>query len=157
MDNHVRQGISEPVALPPADIMECIVVTPEATVRDGSAQFVALPLFDGEIGILPLHANMIGRLGFGEMRIMEGGKTDRFFVDGGFVQVLNNIIYVLTNRAIPADKVDAEAAREQLAAARARPAHTPELQALRDRFETQARAQLRVAQRAHGGSSSPGH
>ncbi len=49
--------------------LHCIVVTPEQTVLDEPADFVALPLFDGEIGIAPGHSPMIGRLGYGEMRI----------------------------------------------------------------------------------------
>ena len=46
--------------------MRCIVVTPEKTVVDEPAEFVALPLFDGEIGISPRHSPMIGRLGCGD-------------------------------------------------------------------------------------------
>ena len=135
----------------PTDVLECIVVTPEAMMlRDDTAVFVALPLYDGEIGIAPLHAPMIGRLGYGEMRINSGdGKIERFYVDGGFVQVVNNIVYVMTNRAVPAAKVNSATAAEQLKAARhRRPTPTPELLAIRDRLESQARGQLWVAKRA---------
>src|SRR6186997_507094 len=96
-------------------ILECIVVTPEATVLQTPAQFVALPLFDGELGVAPGHSPFIGRLGFGELRVTEGGVTRRFYVDGGFVQVANNIVSVLTNNAIPAEKLSAAVAREHLA------------------------------------------
>ncbi len=103
-------------------VMMCIVVTPEATVRESPAQFVALPLFDGEIGIAPGHSPMIGRLGYGELRITEGGQTSRFYVNGGFVQVTGNVVSVLTNRAIPAEQLDAQSAAAQLeAVASARP------------------------------------
>ena len=44
-------------------VMQCIVVTPERTLYDRPADFVALCLFDGEIGIAPGHTPMIGRLG----------------------------------------------------------------------------------------------
>ncbi len=128
--------------------LQCVIVTPEATVREGSAQFVAVPLFDGELGIAPLHAPMIGRLGFGELRILDGGKTERLYVDGGFVQVTGNTVYILTNRAIPAEKIERSTAEEQLKTARAKPATTAELLAVRERQVSQARAQLRVAQRA---------
>ncbi len=136
-------------------ILTIIVVTPEATVRESPAQFVVVPLYDGELGIAPGHSAMIGRLGYGEMRIVEGGKTERYYIDGGFVQVSNNVVSVLTNRAVPAAQVDAQAAAEQLAAARHRPAHTPELMAIRERIELQARAQIRVAARA--GHHAPSH
>ena len=45
-----------------------VVVTPERTLFDELVEFVALPLFDGELGILPGRSPMIGRLGFGELR-----------------------------------------------------------------------------------------
>jgi F-type H+-transporting ATPase subunit epsilon len=128
--------------------LNVIVVTPETTVLEKSAEFVALPLFDGEIGIAPGHSPMIGRLGYGELRIRTGSSTETLYVDGGFVQVANNIVSVLTNRALPAEALDAQVAADQLAAARNRKANTDELLAIRDRIESQARAQLRVATRA---------
>jgi F-type H+-transporting ATPase subunit epsilon len=132
--------------------LQCIVVTPETTVRDQMADFVALPLYDGEIGIAPGHSPMIGRLGYGEMRIREGQHTSRYYVDGGFVEVSNNVVSVLTNRAVPADALDAEVAAEQLATARQRPANTPELMQIRDRLVKQARAQLHIAgKKSRGG------
>ncbi len=141
-------------------ILTVIVVTPEATVRESPAQFVVVPLYDGELGIAPSHSAMIGRLGYGEMRIVEGGRTDRYYVDGGFVQVSHNVVSVLTNRAVPAAQIDGEAATEQLNAARHRPAHTPELLAIRERVELQARAQIRVAARVGkpaGSHAGAGH
>jgi F-type H+-transporting ATPase subunit epsilon len=127
--------------------LRLVVVTPEATLLDESADFVALPLFDGEIGIAPLHSPLIGRLGYGEMRQVVGDQTRHFYVDGGFVQVVDNVVSVLTNRAMPATNLDRAVAAEQLTAARNRPAHSPEQMAIRDRIEAQARAQLRVAAR----------
>jgi F-type H+-transporting ATPase subunit epsilon len=139
--------------------LNLIIVTPESTVLETAADFVALPLYDGEIGILPGRAPLIGRLGYGELRIETGGQTTRFYVDGGFVQVADNVISVLTNRAVPASALDAKVARELLEAAKARKADTDELIAIRDRLERQARAQLRVAERAGsgGGASRAAH
>ena len=127
------------------DSLRCVVVTPEETVLEGEASFVALPLFDGEVGIARDHSPMIGRLGFGEMRLRSNGDTTRYYVDGGFVQVDDNLVSVLTNRAIPIDAVDGEAAQEQLAEALGRSASGDEEIAMRDRLLLQARAQLRIA------------
>lgn len=127
--------------------LNCIVVTPEETKVDEKAEFVAVTLFDGELGIAPGHSPMIGRLGFGEMRLKSGGQTRRYYIDGGFVQVADNIVSVLTSRAISADQLDGEAAREQLSSAMERTANSPELMEIRDRSVAQARAQLRVSQR----------
>ena len=128
--------------------LQCIVVTPEATILDQVADFVALPLYDGEIGIAPGHSPMIGRLGYGELRVRTGGQQIRYYIDGGFVQVADNVVSVLTNRAVPAEKLDPAVAQEHLATARAKPATSEETLAQREKLETQARAQLRVAARA---------
>ncbi len=129
--------------------LHCIVVTPEETSLETEADFIALPLFDGEIGIAPLHSPMIGRLGYGEMRIRNGSATTSYYLDGGFVQVVNNVVSVLTNRAVPAKKLDPAVAETQLLEAQQRPANTDELLAIRDRLVAQSRAQLRVARRAN--------
>ena len=128
--------------------VQCIVVTPERTVLDREAEFVALPLYDGEIGIAPGHSPLIGRLGCGELRILRDEGQDQIYVEGGFVQVLGGVVSVLTGRAVAGKDLDEAVAQEQLDAARGRPANTPDLMAMRDRAVTQARAQLRVAQRA---------
>lgn len=127
--------------------LQLVVVTPEATVLEAAVDFAALPLYDGEIGILPGRSPMIGRLGYGELRFTSGGQASRYYVDGGFVQVAGNVVSVLTNRAMPVSDIDRQAAEEQLAAARARKAHSEELLAIRDRLERQARAQIRLADR----------
>ena len=80
--------------------------------------------------------------------VKSGGTTTRWYIDGGFVEVADNVVSVLTNRAVPAAKVDPQAAEAQLAAATHKPAHSPELMEIRDRQIAQARAQVRVARRA---------
>ncbi|MBI3836313.1 MAG: ATP synthase F1 subunit epsilon [Planctomycetia bacterium] len=128
--------------------LQCIVVTPESTVLDEQVEFVALPLYDGEIGVAPGHSPMIGRLGYGELRLVTSGQSKHYYIDGGFVQVAANVVSVLTKRAMPAAAIDTQVAAEHLTEARGRRANSEELLAARDRLERQARAQLRVAQRA---------
>ena len=124
--------------------LTCIVVTPEETAFEQEAEFVALPLFDGEIGIALDHSPLIGRLGFGEMRVRQGSQVDRFYIDGGFVQVRDNTVSVLTNRAVPAAEVDREQASEQLKQAMQQKANSQEAMDARDRLVAQARGQLWV-------------
>jgi F-type H+-transporting ATPase subunit epsilon len=128
-------------------LIECAVVTPEATVYSKYATFVVVPLFDGELGVGPGHSPFIGRLGYGEMRIMEGDETHRFYIEGGFVECVGNELTVLTQRAVQVDKLDATVAQQQLTAAQAREAHSEEAISIRDRMEAMARAQLRLAGR----------
>ena len=128
--------------------INCTVVTPEQTALEQAVDFVVLPLEDGEIGIAENHSPLIGRLGFGELRLRVGDEVARFYVDGGFAQVVGNKVTVLTNRAIPADDIDDAGATEQLQEALQRPANTDQLLEIRDRLIAQARGQLLVARRA---------
>ena len=125
--------------------IKCMVVTPEKTSLEEWTEFVALQLNDGEIGIAAGHAPLIGRVGFGEMRLGTGDKVIRYYVDGGFVQVAENVVTILTRQAVLAGDVDVPAARQQLSEARARAATTPAALEIRERLVAQARAQLRVA------------
>ena len=127
--------------------LNCVVVTPEKTAVDEKVDAVVVPLFDGEKGIAGNHAPMIGRLGYGELRVKTSEGERRYYVDGGFVQVTDNTVSIITNRAIDAADVDRAAAEEQLQLAAKSPVDTDELLALRDKSVAQARAQLKVASR----------
>jgi F-type H+-transporting ATPase subunit epsilon len=125
-------------------LLQCLVVTPERTVLDEQVDFVALPMYDGELGVLPGRAPLIGRLGPGELRTITGARTARYFVDGGFVQVRADVVTVLTPRAQQAEELTVQAAEQALQAALA-PGRTPEEQDQQLRAQQRARAQLRLA------------
>ena len=76
-----------------------MIVTPEKAVLDEKADFIVLPMIDGELGVLPLHAPLIGRLGTGELRITKGNAVSKWKVTGGFAQVRSNVVTVLTGKA----------------------------------------------------------
>ena len=127
--------------------INCVVVTPEKTALDEQAELVVVPLVDGEIGIQSGHAPFIGRMGYGELRIVNSGNSQRYYVDGGFVQVADNQISVITNRAIQAKNIDVEAAKRMLAEAeKQKPANSQEA-ASKEKTLQQARAQVRIASR----------
>jgi len=79
-------------------MLKVSVVSPEATLYEGDATSVVAPAFDGEVGILPNHAPMITVLGTGTLRV-EGNAPAKFTVSGGFVQVVDNTVRVVTERA----------------------------------------------------------
>src|SRR5262245_28435309 len=128
----------------PPRAVHCVVVTPERVLLDEASDFVALTMYDGELGVLPGRAPLIGRLGYGELRIRRDGAVRRFFVDGGFAQVRANTVSVLTPRALKAEEINPAAAQQALEEAR-RPAPTPEGQDAQLKAQQRARAQLRVA------------
>jgi F-type H+-transporting ATPase subunit epsilon len=135
--------------------LQCVVVTPERALLDETVDFVALPMYDGELGVLPGRAPLIGRLGPGELRIRHGEHVERFYVDGGFAQVRGDVVTVLTPRAQKASEIDPAAATAALDAARA-VAPTPQAQATQLKTQQRARAQLRIVARQTGGGAAHG-
>jgi F-type H+-transporting ATPase subunit epsilon len=75
------------------------VISPERTLFDGSVDSVVAPAFDGEVGILPGHAPMMTLLGTGTLRLGPDGSAGRFRVEGGFLQVVDDAVRVVTERA----------------------------------------------------------
>ena len=124
--------------------LRVLVVTPEQTVLDVETDFVALPLYDGELGIAPGHAPLIGRLGFGPLRIGHEAGGQVLYVDG-FVQVTANVVSVLTNRAIPRGRLDQATIESSIQSALSLPAAGEAQIARREQALAQSRAQLRVA------------
>ena len=133
--------------------VRCIIVTPEATVLDTRGRFVSLPLFDGQRGVGRGHAPFIGRLGVGEVRITgeQGSGAEQVrcsFVEGGFVEVGQDTVTIITQRAIAATTLDAKAARANLETLRTKKATGDDAIAARLQAEEAARAMVRVAERA---------
>ena len=75
------------------------VVSPERTLYEGEAESIVAPAFDGQVGILTNHAPMLTLLGTGELRLTASGGDRRFTVSGGFLEVADNRVRVVTERA----------------------------------------------------------
>lgn len=126
--------------------MRCVVVTPERTEIDLTASAVTVPLFDGELGILKNHSPLVGRLGFGVLRIKDvGGSASQYFIEGGFVQVAENVVSVLTDRVVARDSITTSVAQDAMRAALELPSGTPEQTVVRDKACARARAMQRIA------------
>lgn len=85
-----------------------VVITPERLVVEETVDAAVIPAHDGEIGILHDRAALMCELGIGQMRYTQAGQTRRLFIDGGFAQIFDNHVTVLTTRALPAEQVTAE-------------------------------------------------
>jgi len=125
--------------------IQCVVVTPEKSLLDDLVDFVALPLYDGELGVLPGRSPLIGRLGYGELRTTKGDLVGRYFVDGGFVQVRENVVTILTQRAIPIQELDPAASARELETVESRRAVSEHELAERDKAVARARGMIRVS------------
>jgi len=129
--------------------LQIVVVTPERTTLDQQVDSVVVPSFDGERGIYHGHAPLVERLGPGELRTVSGGQVSRYYVDGGFVQVADDVVSVLTGRSIPAEEIDISVARQELENAERESAENSELMDLKQKAIAQAKAQIRLAKGDH--------
>lgn len=125
----------------------CSVVTPEAAVWQAEASFVAMPAHDGEIGVLRDRAPLVCKLGVGELRIDSPEGMEHFLIDGGFAQVLDNEVTILTGRAVPVDELRRAEAETALKAALAMPITDAKSFEARQTALARARAALRLATR----------
>jgi F-type H+-transporting ATPase subunit epsilon len=94
--------------------IELVLVSPARPIFEGTAQWVTVPAWDGQLGIWPRHAPLVAALGSGLLRIgQEGGEVARFAVRGGFLKVSGNRVTVLVDQAeAEKDAREAEARRE---------------------------------------------
>ena len=74
------------------------VISPEAVLFEGTTDSIVAPAFDGQIGVLTGHAPMVTLLGKGELRLGAAAEQ-RFMVEGGFLQVVDNVVRVVTEHA----------------------------------------------------------
>lgn len=75
------------------------VVSPEAIIWSGTAEFLVARTTEGEIGILTGHEPLMAALATGAVVIQSGGETITIGVHGGFMQVVSDQVTLLTDRA----------------------------------------------------------
>jgi F-type H+-transporting ATPase subunit epsilon len=97
--------------------MHVDVVSAEALIFEGEAEYVELPGESGGLGIYPSHIPLITRIRPGEVRIKVVGKQteELIFVAGGILEVQPNRVTVLADTAIRGEDIDeakAEAAKK---------------------------------------------
>ncbi|MDH3500728.1 MAG: F0F1 ATP synthase subunit epsilon [Acidimicrobiia bacterium] len=99
--------------------MQVDVVSPEAIVWSGEASFVVARTVEGEIGILPGHEPLMAAVATGAVEIEPvNGERIRIGVHGGFLQIFDNSVTLLTDRAtlVEGDTAAAHEAASALAA-----------------------------------------
>jgi F-type H+-transporting ATPase subunit epsilon len=101
------------------DLLRVELVAADRTVWTGEAAMVVARTADGELGILPHHAPLLGTLGNGIVQI-KGGEADTVIavVHGGFLSVADNRVGILAEEATLAKDIDLAQAEQDLERAR---------------------------------------
>jgi F-type H+-transporting ATPase subunit epsilon len=79
--------------------MRVVVIAPDRPVYEGDAEAVTAPAYDGQVGILPRHAPFLTMLGTGRLTVRGAGGTLAFRVRGGFLQVVDDTVRIVTEQA----------------------------------------------------------
>jgi F-type H+-transporting ATPase subunit epsilon len=134
-----------------ANSLKLEIVTPEGTVYSEDVEMVTLPGVVGQMGIYPQHTRLMTQMVPGELIVHKDGR-DLFIATGeGLIEVTANRVAVLTDLAVPADRIDeakAEEARRR-AEARLREKLSDEEVATVNASLARSLAQLRVKRRQH--------
>ena len=83
-------------------MLKISLISSEAVLFEGEADLVVAPAHDGEVGILERHAPMMTLLGSGVLRLGGGGADRNFNVEGGFLQVVDDVVRIVTEKATAA-------------------------------------------------------
>jgi len=116
-----------------------VVITPERCVVEDTTDFVVFTAHDGEMGILRDRAPLMCELGIGQFRYRSGPQTRRLFIDGGFAQVCDNAVTLLTQQAMPAENITGDTIAGAEQALRSLKGTDP------DTLDARARAQRRLS------------
>ena len=88
------------------------IVTAEGSLYEGEIEMLVAPAVGGEVGILTGHHALITKLGPGAMRVVKADKSEEIlFVNGGYLEVINNKATVLSDAAENLDAIEVEQAR----------------------------------------------
>src|SRR5215470_1026628 len=93
-----------------ADKLNLEVITPEKLALREQVDEVVVPGVNGELGILPDHTPLISQLKTGILSYRQGAQNTRMHVSGGFVEVADDRVSVLSDVAEKPEEIDVERA-----------------------------------------------
>lgn len=101
--------------------MHLDVITPDKKAFSGEVKFVVVRTELGELGILPRHADLVAALEIAPLRIDLPGGTRQFMaIFGGFMEIKNNVITIVTPNCELPDEIDEDRAKRAKARAEER-------------------------------------
>ena len=101
-----------------AEDFEIEIATPQRLLAREKAIRAQIPALDGYIGVLPDHAPLLSELGIGAMTYTTAGDHQfSLAVRGGFLEIHNNVVRMLTDFAEKAQEIDVAQAERDLKSA----------------------------------------
>jgi len=99
----------------------CKLITPEARLLDAEVTYASVPMHDGQRGVMHMTGAIVGKLGPGRLRLdFPGSGSKSWFIEGGFMQNVNDELTILAQGAVAVTELDTQEAKAELAEAEAR-------------------------------------
>jgi len=85
---------------------ELTIISAESKVFEGEVENILVPGMVGDFLVLSNHAPCISSIRPGFLEFSDGtSNKQRYFVSGGIIEVINNMVSVLVDSAISGDKI----------------------------------------------------
>ncbi|EPG67738.1 ATP synthase F1 subunit epsilon [Leptospira wolffii] len=102
--------------------LDVSVISPEKLLFHGDADSIVVPGSEGFFGVYPGHTALVSLLGIGVLEVRQGNKTKVAAIEGGFFEVRDNKVTILTDHGSLKEDIDLAAAQKALEEAEALPA-----------------------------------
>ena len=133
-----------------AKSFRCTIVTPTEAVLDTEVAYVTFPAWDGQAGVMAGRSPFLSRLGLGPARLdFADGGSRWFLVDGGFAQMQDDALSLLTEHAVAAETLNTTDAEREFKDSLDAKAPAEGRESL-ERRQARARAALAMARAASG-------
>lgn len=86
-------------------MLDLQILSPQGAIFTESVDEISLPTQNGEIEILTNHVALYSKLKEGVISIKKGSKLTQIAITGGFIEVGNNKVSILSDYAVPADSI----------------------------------------------------
>ena len=96
------------------------IVTPTEIAFSEDVDMVTLPAIEGQMGVYPLHQHVITQIEPGELIVTQNGRERFLAVGEGLVEVTATRVSIVTDMAVPAERIDEATVEEARARAAAR-------------------------------------
>lgn len=90
------------------------IVSPEGIIFQDEVSQVSIPTTKGQITVLPHHASLFTKLSEGEVEILKEGRPTTIVISGGFLEIKNNSVHILSDYAIRAESIEIAKAEERM-------------------------------------------
>ena len=96
------------------DRLQLELVLPDKLVASKLVDMVIIAGTEGDFGVLPEHAPLISSIRPGLLEIHDSEKTEKFFLAGGFVEVLSNQVSILASELCSLEDIDISSCKDEI-------------------------------------------